>query len=171
MRRRHASGRRHRRGTSRELLEGSHRLRGNVSSTMSISVPAVQLIGLPGMLSMTRRPHREKKRSGSVAVGKGLGLLHRGVTRLSTNSKGHKVAACLGERKERGPGVISTSKGGRTARAAGRRQRGDPHSRGSRVHWGGDHHGQKEGRRRGQNNKKTDACWCENDKLPQRLPA
>ena len=124
MRRRHASGRMHRGGTSRGLLEGSHSLRGNVSSTMSISVPAVQLIGLPGMLSMTRRPHREKKRSGSVAVG-------------------------LGERKERGPGVISTSKGGRTARAAGRRQRGDPHSRGSRVHWGGDHHGQKEGEEAG----------------------
>ena len=114
-------------------------------------MPAVQLVGLHGLLSITRRLHREEKRSGRIAVGKGLGLLHRGVARLSPNSKGHKVAACLGERKERGPGVISTSKGGRTARAAGRRQRGDPHIRGSRVHRGGDHHGQKEGRRRGQN--------------------
>ena len=99
MRRRHASGRMHRGGTSRGLLEGSRSLRGNVSSSMSVSVPALQLIGLPGMLSMTRGPHREKKRSGNVAVGKGLGLLHRGVTCLSTNGKGHQVAASLGERK------------------------------------------------------------------------
>ena len=99
MRRRHASGRMHRGGTSRGLLKGSHSLRGNVSSIMSISVPALQLIGLPVMLSMTRGPHREEERSGSVEVGKGLGLLHRGVTCQSTNGKGHKVAASLGERK------------------------------------------------------------------------
>ena len=104
-------------------------MRGHVGSTLGISIPAVQLIGLHGMLrGMTRRLHREEKRSGRIAVGKGLGLLHGGVTRLSTNGKGHKVAASLGKRKERGPGVINTSKGGHTARAAGRRRRGDPRS-------------------------------------------
>ena len=91
MRRKHASGRRHRRGTSRELLHGSHRLRGHVGGTMGVRVPTVQLLGLHGMLkSMTRRLHREKKRSGRVAVG-------------------------LGKREKRGPGVEVRAMGHRRA--------------------------------------------------------
>ena len=86
-------------------------------------MPAVQLVGLHGLLSIPRRLHREEKRSGRIAVGKGLGLLHRGVARLSPNGKGHEVAAGLGKCKECGPGVDSTTKGGRTAGAVGQRRR------------------------------------------------
>ena len=72
MGRMHASGRRHSRGIGREMLEGNHRMRGHVSSIMSISIPAEQLVGLHGMLrGMTKSLHREKKRSGSIAVGLG----------------------------------------------------------------------------------------------------
>ena len=98
-------------------------MRSHVSSTLGISMPAVQLVGLHGLLSITRRLHREEKRSGRIAVGKGLGLLHRGVARLSLNGKGHEVAAGLGKRKECGPGVVSTTKGGRTAGAVGHMRR------------------------------------------------
>ena len=56
-------------------------MRGHISSIMSISVPAVHLVGLNGLLrEWTICLHREEQRSSCITVG-------------------------LGQRKKRGPGV------------------------------------------------------------------
>ena len=63
-----------------------NRLRGHISSIMSISVPAVQLVGLHGLLrDVTDCVHREEQRSRCITVG-------------------------LGKRKKRGPGVARNPK-------------------------------------------------------------
>ena len=101
-----ASGRGHSRRIGRAPLECVSRMRGHNSSNMRICAPAVPLVGLHVVPSgYYDCLHGKEQGSSSVAVGRGLSLQHRGVSCLSTNSKGHEVTASLGKREKGKPRI------------------------------------------------------------------